>query len=66
MFQLSIDNFLIGQPMPLEEGEIWQGILATIFPHEVIWLKRINSTQYWQQVDSLIVFPLEKGEVVKI
>lgn len=66
MFQLSIDNFLIGQPMLLEEGEIWQGILATVFPLEVIWLKRVTSVQYWQQVDALIVFPLEKGEEVTI
>lgn len=65
MFQLSIDDQNIGQPMLIEEGIKWQNILASVFPLEVIWLKRVDGGQYvWDQVDSLIVFPLrEKGEV---
>lgn len=66
MFQLSIDNRLISIPMSYEEGCIWLENLAVIFPHEVIWLKRINSKCFWQQVDALIVFPLEKGNEVQI
>lgn len=66
MFQLSINNQNIGDPMSYKEGEFWQGILAATFPDEVIWLKRVTSVQHWAQVDNLIVFPLEKEREVQI
>lgn len=66
MFQLSIGNQNISRPMSYREGLIWQGILAAIFPDEVIWLKRVTSAEYWQQVDTLMVFPTKEVDQVTI
>lgn len=66
MFQLSIDGYLISRPMSYQEGVKWQSILAAIFPDEVIWLKRINDSDYWQQVDALMIFPTKEVDQVTI